>query len=168
MAEDIKARFIEDFQEFDIKFENGDLERELGLETAVWMSMFTDRRAKIDDQLDDINDRRGWWGDDLNEDDTDIIGSRLWLLARSKTTSEVVGLAKRYVEEALDWLIVDEVASKIEVNASRQDRRGGETTGADSDVLAIQVKVFKDDGSATTFKFDDLWSNQFGLETIED
>lgn len=166
MAEDIKMKYDSDLREFDIEYKNGDLVRELGLETAVYMSLFTDRRASEDDPVDDIKDLRGWWGDGLNEtEDEDLIGSKLWILARAKTTSETASLAKQYIEEAMQWMLDDDVAASINVEVSRQNRKGQEGTGADSDVLAFKLQILKNDGDTVTFKFDDLWGSQFGIET---
>lgn len=84
------------------------------LVTAVLISLFSDRLAGTDDALTDgTTDRRGWWADTSNNS----VGSRLWLLARAKRTPATLGLAQSYIEEALQWLIDDGVASKIDVRA---------------------------------------------------
>lgn len=86
------------------------------LTTAVLISLFTDRRANNDDVLPDAsNDRRGWWGD-LDQDVP--IGSRLWLLSRSKLVPSVAVAAKGYIAEALRWLINDGVAATVDVVTS--------------------------------------------------
>lgn len=85
--------------------------------SAVLISLFTDRLAGSDDALPDgTPDRRGWWGDVSNN----LIGSRLWLLARAKHTQATLGLAEAYIAEALQWLIDDGLASKIDVHAEWQ------------------------------------------------
>ena len=69
------------------------------------ISLFTDRLAAADDVIpDNTNDRRGWWGD-LGEDF--LIGSRLWLLARAKLTSDVPLKCKDYITEALAWMLAE-------------------------------------------------------------
>lgn len=86
------------------------------LATSVLISLFTDRRANDDDALPDAsNDRRGWWGD-LDQDVP--IGSRLWLLARSKLTPAVAQAAKSYVAEALRWMLDDGVAAAVDIVTS--------------------------------------------------
>ena len=62
---------------------------------------------------DGASDHRGWWADDP----THPIGSRLWLLSRSKRTDATLNSAIAYVEEALAWMLEDGVASKVEVSA---------------------------------------------------
>ncbi|WP_419900683.1 phage GP46 family protein [Roseomonas sp. USHLN139] len=86
------------------------------IETAVKVSLFTDRRAGPDDKLPlGETDPRGWWGELL---DDRPIGSRLWLLRRAKRLPETLRLAEDYIREALAWLIDDGVVVRIDVAAS--------------------------------------------------
>ena len=157
MASDIKLIWDNDTQEADIDFGDEDLVRENGLESAVIMSLFTDRRAKEDDTLDDKNDKRGWWGDRLDVDaNDDKIGSRIWLLERSKTTNQTIVKLKEYILEALDWMVEDGVAMKVDAEVERQGDPG-------NDRLAFSVTIYKIDGNNETYKFDDLWNNQMGI-----
>ena len=112
MADDIKIRWDIGLMAGDLSVVDEDLESESGLETAVIISLFTDRRARDDDELPDPNnsDKRGWWGDLVAEVADDQIGSRLWLLERAKTTENVLVKAKEYAEESLSWMIEDGVA----------------------------------------------------------
>jgi phage gp46-like protein len=85
------------------------------IETAVIVSLFTDRRAGSDDQLvPGDTDRRGWWGEQL---DGDVVGSRLWLLRRAKRLPETLKKAEDYIREALHWLIQDGLCASIDVSA---------------------------------------------------
>ncbi|HDM8436274.1 phage GP46 family protein [Yersinia mollaretii] len=83
------------------------------LETAILISLFTDRLARADDAIDS-DDRRGWWGDTGSEYP---IGSRLWLLRREKLTTKVALKAEDYANEALVWLLDDGVVTAISTNA---------------------------------------------------
>lgn len=86
------------------------------LESAVMISLFTDARASADDRLPPGDtDRRGWWGNALGDDS---IGSRLWLLRRSKRLPETLRRAEDYIREALAWLIEEQLAQRVEVSAS--------------------------------------------------
>jgi len=136
--------------------ESGDFEHDATFTTALIISLFTDRRAKEEDPLPDpeSNNRRGWWGDNLAEVQDDRIGSRLWLLSREKTTQDVLIRAKQYAEEALQWLIDDGVAAKVEVETERIFR-GNEPTG---DTLAIRVRVYSITETVESFTFQTLWS----------
>ena len=84
--------------------------------TAVYISLFTDRRAESSDVIPDgSTDRRGWWGDGGQDY---LIGSRLWLLSRAKQVPQTLLDAKGYCTEALAWMIADGVAAKIDVACS--------------------------------------------------
>ena len=153
MAEDIKIIWDNDTFEGDIEYNNGDLTRESGLETAVLMSLFTDRRASVDDELPDPNntDRKGWWGDQVVVEEGDQIGSKLWLLSRGKTDQDTMIKAEGYAKEALEWFIDDGVSAKNEVFVERINRPDGSAT------LALDVKLYQKDGNIIAMKFDDLW-----------
>lgn len=155
MADDIKISWDVGLMEGDFSIEDEDLESDNGLETAVIISLFTDRRARDDDELPDPNnlDKRGWWGDLVAEVEDDQIGSRLWLLERSKTTPDILVKAKEYAEEALQWMISDNAAMKIEVEAERQGTEG-------NDRLALLVKIFQSDGGETALQFNTKWEAQ--------
>jgi phage gp46-like protein len=125
----------------------------LGMDSAqplvrsVIVSLFTWRRANPDDDLPgDL--RQGWWGDTFAPIPNDRIGSRLWLLSRSKLLPETIARAKEYAEEALQWLIDDGVAARVDVRTERQ----GLST------LAIGVQIYKSDGSRLLdVRFTDVW-----------
>lgn len=101
----------------DLAMFDGDLASDPGLETAVLLSLFTDRRALADDRppSGDPSDRRGWWADEFSAVERDLIGSRLWLLDRSKRTAETGRRAEEYVREALAWMVEDHVVAAIGV-----------------------------------------------------
>jgi phage gp46-like protein len=150
---EIKISWNETNQEYDINFEDGDFENENGLTTAVLISLFTDRRATSDDDLDDPEDLRGWWGDQVSEFEDDQIGSKLWLLKRASTTEKNVQKYKKFTEEALAWMVDDGVAKNIEVIATR-------LAYPDDDTICLDIKIFRYDGNVITYKFDDLWEAQ--------
>ena len=158
MPDDIRILWNVDLMEGDFAFDPDiqDLESDAGLETAVIISLFTDRRARLDDPLPDFDnpDRRGWWGDLASpEVEGDQIGSRLWLLNREKTLESVLVRAKEYVKEALQWMVEDGVAKDVEVESERQGPVG-------SDILAISGKILKPDGTVFPFKYEAQWNAQ--------
>ena len=115
------------------------------LETAVLISLFTDRAALPDDTIPDgTGDPRGWWADDP----TVPIGSRLWLIYRAKRTPEVLLDAQDYCTEALQWLIDDGVAADVEVYCEWQV----------TNRLGIQVTVIKTDGTTQVLAFAWVWN----------
>ena len=114
---------------------------------ALIVSLFTWRRADADDDLP-AESRLGWWGDTFPVVANSRLGSRLWLLARSKLTSETVTQAKQYAQEALQWLVDDGVAARIDVVAERYDMQ----------TLALGITVYHLDGQSTDVRFNDVWS----------
>lgn len=135
----------------DLAMIDSDLASDAGLETAVLLSLFTDRRAEDDDEppSGDPNDRRGWWADQFAVVEGDLFGSRLWLLDRSKRTNDAVLRAKQYGAEALQWMIDDDVAESVEVNA--------ETTAT---ALYIQVIVKRPGRDAVQMRFAHVWNTE--------
>ncbi|WP_165675827.1 phage GP46 family protein [Metapseudomonas otitidis] len=136
--------------EADLAIEGGDLVLEEGLQTAAVISLFSDRRARLDDVLPaDDGDRRGWVGDAWPRVDGDQIGSRLWLLNREKDVPETLRRAREYARESLAWLIEDGIGASLDVQAS-VPMRG---------VLRLELTVNRRDGSTLNHQFDTLWEN---------
>ena len=102
--------------DFDIL--NADLATDDGLQTALLISLFSDRLANADDVLPAGSDRRGWWGDAYADVPGDLIGSRLWLLDRAKQVPATLVAAEAYAQEALAWMIEDVVAASVTCTAS--------------------------------------------------
>lgn len=146
---DIKTIFIDWAHGTDYQPDGLGLQIDEGLETAVIISLFTDRRALDDDLLPDHHqDKRGWWGDSFAELNQDLIGSRLWLLGREKQLATVLVRAKEYAEESLKWLIDDQVAEQVTVVASNP-REG---------VLALLVKIYRPEHPVAQYQFNAFWS----------
>lgn len=107
------------------------------LNTAVILSLFTDRRAGRDDRLPfNATDRRGWLGEEFVGGDTgdDPWGSSLWLLP-GKATDDVLEHARFAAREALAWLLRDGIVSRIEVEA--------QWVGERADRLAVRPTLYK-------------------------
>ena len=132
-----------------------DLATDDGLETAVIVSLFTDRRAEADDALPGAlpsggdTDRRGWWADAyvLRQGDApESMGSRLWLLGREKALAKVLEQAREYAEEALAWMVDDGVAAQVQAVAERQGDR-----------LALGVTIQRPRQPPAQFRFETFW-----------
>lgn len=137
----------------DIVIENGAVVLDGGLRTAILISLFTDARAPDDAPLpEESADRRGWWGDDFNPFEAQLraqasqTGSLLWLLARSKITQATINRAREYAIAALQWLLTDGIASRVDVQVEAQDRQR----------LAIRVELDRPQGPAREF-YDYVW-----------
>lgn len=134
-------------QRFDLAIQDGDLMTDEGLETAVILSLFTDRRALAEDRLPDgTSDRRGYWADAYNDR---LHGSRLWLLCREKVQDEVLRWAREYAKEALAWLIEDKVAESIVVEAWHVRR----------DTLGLRVMIRRGDRAVLDQQYDYVWQS---------
>jgi len=150
---DIKLTYDDSLMECDFSITDDDLTLEDGLETAVFLSLFLDRRAEDDDELDNPNDKRGWWGDQVTSIPGDRIGSRLWLLERAKTDTDTLRAAEEYALEALEWMKEDGIARDITAEAFR-------TSVKNTGVLGLKIEIIKYDNSSETFIYDDLWNAQ--------
>lgn len=102
---------------YDISFTNGDFTMTRGLETALLMSVYCDKRADVS-EIPAPELRRGWWGNTVLGYGNYEIGSKLWLLEQARKDNVTLGLAKTYTADCLQWLIVDNLAKEIRVDSS--------------------------------------------------
>ncbi|MFH1999962.1 MAG: phage GP46 family protein [Planctomycetota bacterium] len=140
---------------FDVAIINGDLQTDPGIETAILVSLFTDRRAESDDLLPSANmGRRGWWGDLYQGNTGRRVGSKLWLHSREKVTDQALATIRDEVDESLDWLIEYGLAMRtaVEVEAIRSNLV--------TPILGIDVKVYRRDGSVMAKNYQYMWSEQ--------
>ena len=115
------------------------------LQTAILVSLFTDRMAAADDVIPDgSNDPRGWWGD---EGETTQVGCRLWLLQRAKQTTETLQRAYDYIAEALQWLIDDKVVARFDITVQ----------WVRATFLGAQVVAYQQDGTSVASAFTWVW-----------
>ena len=115
------------------------------LQTALLNSLFSDRLATEDDNIpDDTDDRRGWWGD---SGEKYPIGSRLWLLDRSKLTNNTGLEAEDYVHEALQWMIDDGVVASVNTQSVVQL----------PNALLVMVYLNRNDGTKMAQAFAWVW-----------
>lgn len=129
----------------DAVLEDGDLGVEVGLVTAILLSLFTDARATDEElsQFGEEEDPRGWCLDFLSQFAGDVSGSKLWLLLREKQTPETLARAKSFAQDALAWLIEDGIADAVNVTAI-YPRRG---------LLGIVVEVVRALSGSRRFAF---------------
>ena len=132
--------------------ENNDLIRDQTFETSIKISLFTNRRAQVDDVLsDNTDDKCGYWGDVVSEEVNDSMGSRLWLLGRNKMTTELLPATVEYTKEALQWMIEDSIASEINVTAEKYD----------SETVIINIEICKpNDTNSVIYKYFYNWKAQ--------
>ncbi len=146
---DIRTLYDPTGPSFEYALEDGDLESDEGLETAVVISLFSDRRAGADDDPPGgPEDKRGWWGDALAEKEGDRIGSRLWLLAREKNIPRDINKARAIAEEALAWLVEDGIAERVVVTAE----------ALAPEVLGLTIEIHRPESPPARFRFDTFWN----------
>lgn len=136
----------------DVAIVANDLARDAGLETAVSLSLFTDRRAEDGDVLPAFEtDRRGWWADDVAAVEGDRFGSRLWMLARAPATQDTLARAEEYAREALRWLVDDQVAERVEATAVVP--RAG--------ILGLLIAIYRPGrADPVRYRYDNVWAAQ--------
>jgi len=120
-----------------------------GIESAVLLSLFSDRRASSDFTPNDgTDDRRGWWGDTY---EPDLLGSRLWQLNRAKKTDSTTLLlkARDYCKEALQWLVDAGVVAAVTVSTS--------WLGTSGQVIGIMVTVVQPTGAVSQRQYQWAW-----------
>lgn len=148
---DIQTLFFDFSQGADLVLDGLLLADDDGLLTSVLISLFTDRRARADDVLPNADqgdtDRRGWWGDELNPDAADRIGSRLWLNESAKQLPVVLQRDKQYGQEALQWLVDDGIAANVAVEAFSP--RSG--------IRALAIAIHRAGQPVARYQFEQFW-----------
>lgn len=132
----------------DIEITSAGLRQDDGLETMVLQSLFTDARADESDVLPDgTDDRRGWIGDTFADEPW---GSKLWLLARSKLTTDVRNKAVTYAQTALDRHLKPDYSKQITVTGSIPQFQ----------LLQLDIAITRPDGSEMTISIKQRWEAQ--------
>ncbi|MDM5132902.1 phage GP46 family protein [Aeromonas piscicola] len=132
----------------DIEITSAGLRQDDGLATLVLQILFTDARADPSDVLPDgTNDRRGWIGDTFADEPW---GSKLWLLDRSKLTTDVRNKAVTYAQTALERHLKPDYAKQVVV------------TGAipQFQMLQLDIAITRPDGSVMTLSIKQRWEAQ--------
>ena len=117
------------------------------LTRAVIISLFSWLRALPDDVLPGTQ-KMGWWADGFPVVEGDQIGSRLWLLLRGKLVNETVSQAQEMAAAALQWLVDDGVAARVDVVAERPNLSQ----------ISLGVVVTRGDLSQLNIRFVNVWS----------
>lgn len=154
---DIATRIVDLSQGADWALDAMLLAADDGLLTSVLLSLYTDRQARADDTLPNADlgdtDRRGWCGDALNDDPNDKEGSRLWLNTSAKQLQAVLVNDEAYAREALQWMLDDGIASKLDISAF-SPRAGWR---------ALSVAIHRPNQPVTRYQFENFWSNSNGV-----
>jgi phage gp46-like protein len=141
---------------------DGTLDDTQALASAVIVALGTDRLAEPDDILPDPDstDRRGWWGDYQADViwNAPPIGSRLWLLHRSKITGiaaaqgATLTLVQNYISEAIQPFVDQKVCSGFEVIVQRIDKQR----------IDALIRIFRGPLSDIELRYQILWNELTG------
>lgn len=137
----------------DVRILKGDLEKDQDLQTAILLSLFTNRRAEPTDKISG-NNMGGWWGNkyinaiNSNQQSNPKLGSRLWLLKRGKITRDTLNFAKIYANESLQWLVDDKVITNVIIDAAAFKNEG----------IILNITVVKPSSDQLNFSYGYLWN----------
>jgi phage gp46-like protein len=143
---------------------SGQLDNSFSLATAVTIALCTDGLAAVSDVLPDptSHDRRGWWGDvDAKEIwDGWPIGSRLWLLTRTKIKDSValggatVANVIVYLKECIAPFVTAGIISDFTADAMRNPY--------DRNRIDAEVVLLRERSPAVALNYQILWT-EMGL-----
>lgn len=121
------------------------------LQTAIILSLFTDRRASADDLLPNgVTNKRGWLGDAFMGEQGDVWGSRLWLCYGGKVADDLLERARFAAKEALAWLVRDGIAGRVDVSSEWVPSGTGR-----ADRLAVRPVIYQSSNKSPIY--DVLW-----------
>jgi len=150
---DIRITFGQYDQFVDFILADRDVDRDAGLETAVLITLLTDKHADADDPLpDDSGYHGGWFGDSLPVVPDYKMGTKLWLLQRAKTVAEIPAIAKEYLADGFKWMVEDGIVQTVDVTVER--RRDLKAT------LAFTISFTKPEGTTIFYSFYYNWEAQ--------
>jgi phage gp46-like protein len=139
----------------DLFVQANDLAASDDLVAGVFLSLFTNRRAEPGDVLPDgESDPQGYWGDLFPTVAGDKFGSRLWLLRRAKPSQDTLDRATQYAREALQWMLDDLLAERVDVSAEQV-----KLTPHDR-VLLLTVTIYRPKSAPVRYRYNYNWQSQ--------
>lgn len=138
---DLKLQ-LNDEKELDLVLENNDFISDDTLYTSIDLSLTKKR-------YDSATAQNGWAGEIVLDNDTRQ-GSRLYLVMQKPINDQTINLVNKYVYEALEWLITDNVATSIGVTSER----------VDTNRIDFYVTIVKPDNTTENFNYYLNWNAQ--------
>lgn len=117
----------------DIERDGGPIVLTDSLHPAVLVSLMSDREYVPDRRTMEDAERRGWWGDALNDDPADRTGSLLWKRMGGKDSPAMRKLLADDIKQALSWMKALGIAKKIDPTIERYDPIAG--------IIAAAIKI---------------------------
>jgi phage gp46-like protein len=115
-ATDIKLNY-DNGKYYDLKIVDGDFEVTYGMDSALLLSIYCEKRADAS-EIPAPEMRRGWWGNTVLGYGDYEMGSKLWLLEQARRDTIVLNLCKTYSMNCFQWLVDDNLAKQINVDTS--------------------------------------------------
>lgn len=133
---------------YDLVIEDGDFKKTGGLDSAIFVSLFTDRRANPDEVSDPMK-RRGWCGTENTPDQQGNVGSGIWLYEQRRLTKGVSEGVRMEAFQCLHWMVSDGLAKNIDVKmgSTPKERR-----------LELNISITAADGGVSNTSHQ-LWNN---------
>ena len=108
---------------YDIDFSNGDFDLTDGLDTAIILSIFAEKRASKTQIVEPLL-RRGHFTNEFSEVEDYEVGSKQWLFSEQVANSESnLSLLENTIRDGLQWMIQDDIISNSTVSASKNNAR---------------------------------------------
>lgn len=130
---------------FDISIDDdGDIATFDAFDTAIIVSLFTDKRA-LESQVLENSLRRGWIGSEFTPGFE--MGSQLWIFSQSRLTRDAINAMISIANQALKWMISDNLAISTSADVNLVNGR-----------VLLQIVITRPDSKVEKRLFD-LWDN---------
>lgn len=145
MKTDIQLKLV-DNKYYDISFTNGDFTLTNGLDTALLMSVYGEKRANSSEVPVQYL-QRGWWGNLFNDVENYEVGSKLWLLYQARRNQDTLNRGITYLNDGFKWLLQDTFIDRVEVT--------GEIT---NNGITFLVSLYRSQNLVASYSYE-LWQN---------
>lgn len=126
--------------------ENGDIAHDNSLDTAIILSLFDEVRAD-ESEVAPAEFRRGWLGNEINQDDFEQ-GSKLWEFEQARITGSMLSDLGDVVRISLEHFVTDGLASSIDVKSPYLNNGR----------IMTEITFFNKNSEPET-RFFELWNN---------
>lgn len=147
------ARDADGVYDLVIDEDTGDFQTTAGMRSALFVSLFSDRRARADEVADPLR-RRGWIGDLYAEVPGDLHGSGIWLYNQRRMTGDVRQGVRLEAVNALAWLLQERLAQSVDAEIEHDDAARS---------LRLNVSIAAADGGVSQTSFE-LWNRTLAGE----
>lgn len=135
---------------FDIAIEGADLKSTEGLDTALYVSIYTDARA-TENQIKIPENRRGWLGNVASPVEERQLGGYFWMLEQRRLTQETLNAAIDYARQSLAWMDEDGICERVDVTGEIISLEG----------IRLKIDIITLDGLTET-RYLRLWEHTRG------